>query len=139
MFSFLKRLALHTMVVTAGADAAAPRVLENLLRELPELLLACVVEVASGKILAFYTTHASYNPHHLSLRYARLLHTVHEAVASGAWPGGPLTDLTLVLDDQLHHLRPLRAGQWYCFVAVHTADANLALTKEVVRRCCAAG
>ena len=68
----------------------------------------------------------------------RLL-TVQQAVASGAWPGGPCTDLTLVLDDQLHHLRPLRAGQWYCFVAVHPADANLALTKDVVRRGTAEG
>lgn len=138
MFSFLKRLVLRTIVVAEGADAAAPRVLEGLLHELPELLLACVVEVASGKILASYTTHASYNPNHLSLRYAKLLATMQQAVASGAWPGGPLTDLTLVLDDQLHHLRPLRAGSWYCFVAVQTADANLALTKEVVRRCTAA-
>jgi len=130
MFSFLKRPSLRTIVAAEGADAAAPRVLEGLL---PELLLACVVEVASGKMLASYTTQASYNLLHL--RYAKLLRTVQQAVASGAWPGGPLTDLTLVLDDPLHHLRPLRAGQWYCFVAVLTAGANLALTKEVVCRC----
>lgn len=135
MFSFLKRLSLRTMVVAEGADAAAPHVLDGLLRELPELLLACVVEVASGKILA----QASYNPNHRSLRYARLLHTMHRAVASGTWPGGALTHLTLVLDNQLHHPRPLRAGQCSCLVAVHPAAVNLALTKKVVRRCAPEG
>ena len=44
---------------------------------------------SSGNILAAYTTQASLNPNHLSLRYARLLRTVQQAVASGAWPGGP--------------------------------------------------
>ena len=85
------------------------------------MLLACVVEVAPGNVLASSITHASYNHLHLW------------AVASGAWPAGSLTDLTLVLDDHLHRLRPLRAGQWYCFVAVHRADANLNLIKEAVR------
>jgi hypothetical protein len=42
-----------------------------------------------------------------------------------------------VLDS--HEAVLLHAGQWYRFVAVHTADANLALTKEVARRCTTAG
>lgn len=54
-------------------------------------------------------------------------------------PGGYLTHLTLVLDNQLHHLRPLRAGQCSCLVAVHPAAVNLALTKKVVRRCAPEG
>lgn len=130
MFSFLKRLPIRKLVAAEGSEAAQ-RVLEGLLRELPELLLACVVEVPTGKILASYTTHASLNPNHLSLRYAKLL----GALPVAAWGGSLLLDLTVVLEDQLHHLRPLYAGQCYCFVAVRTADANLALTKDIVRRC----
>ena len=89
-----------------------------------------MVEVASGKVLAYYTSQAEYSPHHISLRYARLLRPGPPPLAAG-----PLTDMTTVLDSDLHHLRPLRGGEWYCFVAVHTADVNLALLKEVVRRC----
>ena len=129
MFSFLKRLPLHKLVAADGGEAAQ-RVLEGILRELPELLLACVVEVLSGKILASYTTHPSLNPNHLSLRYAKLLRTVPAA----AWGGNLLLDMTLVLEDQLHYLRLLHADEWYCLVAVHTAESNLALTQKVVRR-----
>lgn len=129
MFSFLKRLPLRKLLAADGAEAAQ-HALEGLLRELPELLLACVVEVQTGKVLASYTTHANLNPNHLSLRYAKLLRTTQTA-----WPSRPLLDMTLVLEDQLHHLRPLRDGEWYCFAAVHTADANLALIKSVMRRC----
>lgn len=131
--SFLNRFSLYKLVATTASPAR--RVLEALLRELPELLLACVVEVDSGKVLAYYTTRTAYSPHHISLRYARLLRSSHQTLATQAWITGPLTDITVVLDEQLHYLRPLHAGQWYCFVAVHTADTNLALLKEVVRRC----
>lgn len=134
MFAFLKRLPLRTIVAAAGAEAAQ-HMLEGIVRELPDVLLACLVEVPSGNILASYTTHSSYNPNHFRLRYAKLLQMTQQTAAANAWWGGPLLDLTVVLEDQLHHLRPLRAGEWYCFVAVRLADANLALTKEVVRRC----
>ncbi len=138
MFSlpFLNRFSLHKLVEAGGSPARL--VLESLLRELPELL-ACVVELASGKVLAYYTTQTGYSPHHVSLRYARLLRSTHHALASQPWMTGPLTDITTVLDEHLHHLRPLHDGQWYCFVAVRTADTNLALLKDAVRRCAAPG
>lgn len=130
MFSFLKRLPLHKLVVTEG-QVAAQHMLEGVLRELPDLLLTCVVELQTGRVLASYTTHNSLNPNHLNLRYAKLL----RAMPAAAWGSSPLLDLTAVLDDQLHHLRLLSTEQWYCFVAVRTVDANLALLKDVVRRC----
>ena len=64
VLSFLKYLSLRT-VGGAGCANAAPGVRKGLLRELPKLRLACLVEVASGKIQASCTTQASYNPHHL--------------------------------------------------------------------------
>ncbi len=135
MFSlpFLNRFSLHKLVEAGSSPARL--VLEALLRELPELLLACVVEVASGKVLAYYTTQVEYSPHHVSLRYARLLRSTHHTLAHQRWMNGPLADITMVLDEHLHHLRPLHADQWYCFVAVRTADVNLALLKDAVRRC----
>jgi hypothetical protein len=40
----------------------------------------------------------------------------------------------LVLDEQLHLLRPIRDGRWCCSVAVHASDTNLALLRDAVRR-----
>lgn len=136
MFSFLNRLQVKKITV-ATADAKgqhAQRILEGLLTDLPDLLMGCVVEVASGKMLASYTSHKDHNPNHISLRYAKTLRTINEALVSGAWPGGALLDSTLMLDDQLHHLRPLHNGEWYCFLAVRMADANLGIAKEIMRR-----
>jgi hypothetical protein len=129
--SFLNRFLLHKLV--AGGERPARLVVEALLRELPELLLACVVDVPSGKVLAYYTAQAHYSPYHLSRHYTQLLGSTHHTLASQPWLTGPLTELTVVLDEDLHHLRPLHNEQWYCFVAVHIADTNLALLKDAVR------
>ena len=109
-------------------------VIEGLLQELPDLLMACVVNTQSGRVLASYTVSNAYNPNHISLRNAKLLHTINDALAAKAWAGGPLSDISVMLEDQLHHLRPMNDGKWYCFLAVHTADANLGIAKEIMRR-----
>lgn len=136
IFSFLNRLQVKKITVATADENGrqAQTVLEGLLADLPELLMACVVELATGKMLASYTSRKEYNPNHISLRYAKVLRTMNEALGKGAWPGGELLDSTLMLDDQLHHLRPLHNGEWYCFLAVRMADANLGIAKEIMRR-----
>lgn len=107
------------------------------MQELPDLLLSYIVDTQSGAVLAFYTVGNAYNPNQLSLRNTKLLHTMQEALATKAWVGGPLTDVSITLEDQIHHLRPLAVpeGSWYCFVAARLADSNMGMVKEVVRRC----
>ncbi|TGE21334.1 hypothetical protein E5K00_13675 [Hymenobacter aquaticus] len=133
---FFNRLPLKKVTVGVADEngARAQKVLEGLLADIPDLLMSCVVDSASGKVLAFYTTTNAYNPNQISLRNAKLLKTMQEALVSKAWVGGPLTDVSVILEDQLHHLRPLNDGKWYCFLAVRTADANLGIAKEIMRR-----
>jgi len=133
---FFNRLPLKKIIVGVSDESGkqAQKVLEGLLTELPDLLMACVVETASGRVLASYTANSSYNPNQISLRNAKLLRTMEEALAKKAWPGGPLTDVSVILEDQLHHLRPMNGGKWYCFLAVRLADANLGIAKEIMRR-----
>lgn len=134
---FFNRLPLKKIVAAPGSAGArqAEKMLADLLAELPETLLAYVSDRPGGTLLASYSTSAAYNPHQLTLRNARLLQTVDEAHAAGAWPGGPCTDLTVVLDREVHYLRPLPARGWYCFVAMGASAANMAMVKEVMRRC----
>jgi len=134
-FPFFNRLQVKKIVTTSGeAGLRAETMLAALLQELPDLLLAYVADSQSGSLLASYTASAAYNPNQLNLRTTKQLRTMNEALASGAWPGGALTDVSVILDDQLHHVRPVAGGQWHCFVAVRLADANLGIVKEVTRR-----
>lgn len=135
-FPFFTRLQTKQIVAASGSDAArqAERMLTDILAGLPELLLTYIVDLQGATLLASYTVNAAYNPHQLTVRNAKLLQTVNEALATKAWVGGPCTDLTVVLDDQMHYLRPLPERGWYCFVAVRLADANMGMVKEVLRR-----
>lgn len=140
-FSFFNRLQLKKIVrpVATNAGQRAEKMLTGIIQEMPDLLLSYIVDTQSGAVLAFYTVSSDYNPHQLSLRNTKLLRTMQEALATKAWVGGPLTDVSVMLEDQIHHLRPLSLpeGNWYCFVAVRLADANMGMVKEVVRRCTA--
>ncbi|MVN78400.1 hypothetical protein GO988_18880 [Hymenobacter sp. HMF4947] len=136
-FPFFNRLQLKKIVVPTASEPSreAEKMLQGILAELPELLLGYIVDTQVANVLAFYTVSNSYNPNQLSLRNTKLLRTMQEGVAAKAWIGGPLTDVSIILEDQLHHLRPLKEGGQYCFVAVRLVDANLGIVKEVVRRC----
>lgn len=135
-FPFFNRPALGKINVgaTDGAGEQARLAVEGILRELPDLLMTYVAEVPSGRVLASYTSHRSYNPNQVGLRNARLLAILEAPLAAHAWLGGPLLDVSVVLEDQLHHLRPFGGGKLYCFLAVLTADANLGIIKEITRR-----
>jgi hypothetical protein len=132
---FFNRLPLKK--VTGTDDEMGKRskeIIEGLLQDLPDMLMACVVNLQSGRVLASYTVNNSYNPNQISLRNAKLFQVMEEALAKKAWVGGPLTDFSVILEDQLHHMRPINDGKWYCFLAVRIADANLGIAKEIMRR-----
>ncbi|TGE10091.1 roadblock/LC7 domain-containing protein [Hymenobacter fodinae] len=133
---FLNRVRIRQITVGTSNEAGlqARTVLEKLLAEMPELLLTCVVEVQSGRVLASYTRESHLNPNHLSLRYAKLLQLTTKTLAAQQIPGGPLTDITVLLEDQFHIVWPMRNGHWYCFVAVRFADANLGMARDIMRR-----
>lgn len=135
-FPFFNRLQTKRIVIPSPGEPGrqAEAMLQNLLRELPELLMAYLADSQTGNILASYTASAAYNPNQLSLRNTKLLRLMDEALAAKAWLGDGLTDVSVILEDQLHHLRPLPNAARHCFVAVRLADANLGILKDVVRR-----
>jgi hypothetical protein len=133
---FLNRVRIRQITVGTSNEAGlqARTVLEKLLAEMPEILLTCVVEVPSGRVLASYTRETYLNPNQLSLRYAKLLQLTTKTLAAQHIPGGPLTDMTVLLEDQFHTVWPMHNGHWYCFVAVRLADANLGMARDIMRR-----
>ncbi|SNR44026.1 hypothetical protein [Hymenobacter mucosus] len=133
---FLNRPKIRKITVSTSdaAGTQAGTILEKLLGDMPELLLTCVVETQSGRVLASYTTATTLNPNQISLRYAKLLRLTTDTLAARNMPSGSLTDITVMLEDQLHTLRPMHNGQWYCFIAVRFADTNLGMAWEILRR-----
>ncbi len=134
-FPFFNRLQLKKVVAASSeAGRRAETMLLALLRDQPEVLLAYIADGSTGNILASYTTNSAYNPNQLNLRTAKMLGHLDDTLAANSWLGGPLLDMSVLLDEQLHYLRPVADGQWHCYVAVRLADANLGILKEVVRR-----
>ncbi|OON67989.1 hypothetical protein B0919_15085 [Hymenobacter sp. CRA2] len=112
----------------------ADTVINSLLRELPELVAAAVVDVKSSKTLAAYTAQVSFDPYKLSIRNAELIRQTQKNLTSPWLAGQQLNDLVVILDEQLHCLRTTANGQWLCYVAVHLADTNMAMVRDVMRR-----
>ncbi|WP_400193551.1 hypothetical protein [Hymenobacter sp. B81] len=109
--------------------------INNLLKELPELVAAAVVEVKTSKTMAAYTSLASFDPYKISSRNAELLRQTQKALNAPWLAGQRLNDLVVVLDEQLHCLRTTADGLRLCYVAVRLADTNMALVRDVMRRC----
>lgn len=133
-FPFFNRVQVKKVIAASGeAGHRAETMLLTLLREQPEVLLAYIADNRTGNILASYTTSSAYNPNQLNLRTTKLLGYMGDTLAANSWLGGSLLDMSMLLEEELHYLRPVASGQWHCFVAVRLADVNLGILKEVVR------
>jgi hypothetical protein len=115
----------------------ADTVINALLRELPELVAAAVVDVKTNKTLAAYTAQVSFDPYKISSRNAELIRQTQKQLTRPWLAGQQLNEVIVVLDEQLHCLRTTAEGQWLCYVAVRTADTNMALVRDVMRRAAA--
>lgn len=135
-FPFFNRLPLKKVVVNTQNEAGtrAKVIIDKILQDIPDILLVCVVDAPSGRVLASYTSSAAYNPNQISLRNGKLLGLITEAQATHSWLGGPLTDISILLEDQFHYIRPLPQSSSYCFLAARMDDVNLAIAKDTVRR-----
>ncbi|MCA8833403.1 hypothetical protein [Hymenobacter pini] len=122
---------------TAGPErTAAERLLTNVLRGLPELLAAAVGQVATGHMLASYTTNREFNPAKIIGFNAEVIRQQQQAMRALQLPADEqLTELLITLRTQLHLLRLLPDGQRFLYVAVDCRDTNLGIAREVMRTC----
>ncbi|WP_426493129.1 hypothetical protein [Hymenobacter sp. 102] len=99
------------------------------------MLTTAVVEVQSGKTLVAYTATADLDPYKLNSRYAGFIRQTRQFLTQPWLSNQQFTDLVFLLDDHLHCLRTTSAGHWLYYVVVRSADTNLALVREIMRRC----
>jgi len=123
--------------VVAGAEATstgAEAALQHLLAELPELLMAAVVAMDSGQVLATYTTQPQLWP---STAAPFWIAAVQQIQANQAAQGSEYEypeEVLVTLPTQLHlfHLTPNR--RYLLCLAIAEIDTNLALAREIMRQ-----
>ncbi|MDO7844907.1 hypothetical protein Q5H92_00950 [Hymenobacter sp. M29] len=118
---------------TGPASAAIERAIRHLLADLPDLLMGAVVEVATGKPLATYTTDRDLRPGPVVGFNAEAVRQVQAAVRAQGTPGERVEEMLFTLPSQLHLLRLETTGRWFIYLAVETRDTNLAIAREVMR------
>ncbi|MBT9393813.1 hypothetical protein KLP40_11630 [Hymenobacter sp. NST-14] len=133
---FLNQLVVKKITGDAvGATRSrADALIQDLLRELPELVAVAVVDAASSKMVAAYTATAKFDPYKLTARSADLLRTLHRMLQTPWLQAQQVTDMIVVLDEQLHCLRPMGQGRQICYLVVRSIDTNMSLVRDVLRR-----
>jgi len=135
---FLQKVAVRKITSDASGAAReqATALLESLLQELPELLLATVVDLPSGRLLAAYTKQAQSDPYKITASTVATARQLARIANQPGLAGQELQDIVLVLENQLYVLRLTANQPWSCLLLVNVHDTNLALAREVLRQHC---
>jgi len=138
---FLKQLqrltgpaANEVVVAAAGPEGiSTEQVIRHLLDELPDLLMAAVVEVATGKPLATYTVDRSLRPAIVAGFNAEAVRQMQAMVASQHLTSERVEEMLFTLHSQLHLLCLAPSGQRFVYLAVDSRDTNLGIARAVIR------
>jgi len=106
---------------------------DKFLQELPELLALSVVEIKSGKMLAAYTSQASFDPYKLTAPNTKVVREFQNALTTSWLSGQQMNDLAIVLEDQFHIIRLLADKRRYCYLAIKSSDTNMAIARDIMR------
>ena len=127
----------RTLQVVTGRDSratAAKAAIDQLLEHLPELLVATIVDVASGTLLATYATERRYQSAALTAAVVAAAQQVQASLATQeALPTDQLHEILLTLSSQLH-LSCLGAHGQLLYLAVDAHDTNLAIARQLARQ-----
>ena len=134
----LQRLAGPTapeVELEASGPASAPieRAMQHLLAELPDLLMAAVVEVSSSKPLATYTAERSLRPAAVAGFNAEAVRQVQAAQRAAGAAAEQLEEMLFTLPSQLHLLHLVPSGRVFVYLAVESHDTNLGIARAVMR------
>jgi len=121
-----------TRQVVAGpgsSNGPATAALHYLLAELPELLLAAVLDLPSGQLLATYAADRAHQPSLVATAVATAIRQA--ALLRQEQDEEELAELLLTLPSQLHLVRLRPGGQQALYLAIGSHDTNLALARQL--------
>lgn len=108
-------------------SAPAEAALHYLLTELPELLLAAVLDLPTGQLLATYAAERTYQPSLLAAPVAGVVQLLQQQSPAPEQP----VEILLTLASQLHLVRLRSGSQQVLFLAIGSHDTNLALLRQL--------
>jgi hypothetical protein len=121
-----------TRQVVAGPGSPsgpATAALHYLLAELPELLLAAVLDLPTGQLLATYAADRAHQPSLVATAVATAIRQA--ALLRQEEDTEELTELLLTLPSQLHLVRLRPGGRQALCLVIGSHDTNLALARQV--------
>ena len=113
--------------VAGSAGTPATAALHYLLSELPELLLAAVLDLPTGQLLATYAAERGYQPNLLATPVAAVVQLLQQHSPASEQP----VEVLLTQASHLHLVRLPPAGQQVLFLAIGSHDTNLALLRQL--------
>jgi hypothetical protein len=111
----------------SGPGTPAEAALHYLLAELPELLLAAVLDLPTGQLLATYAAERSYQPSLLAAPVAAVVQLLQQQSPAPEQP----VEILLTLASHLHLVRLRSGSQQVLFLAIGSHDTNLALLRQL--------
>jgi len=125
----------HEVVLesTGPESQCIEQALRHLLTELPDLLMASVVDVATGKLLASYTVERDLRPRHVAGFNAEAVRQVRASLVAQADDTENVQEMLFTLVSQVHLLRLSPSGRSFIYFAADCRDTNLGIAREVMR------
>lgn len=117
----------------SSAEVKAAATVAALRKDLPELLAVAVVELATDKVLAKYSSQARLQPEKAAGPNAEVVRQKQRALQALALPNEKIEDILITLREQLHLLRVSQSGKWLLYLIVSPQDTNLAIAREVLK------
>ncbi|GAA4391499.1 hypothetical protein [Hymenobacter koreensis] len=112
----------------------AATVVQNMLRELPELIAVAVGDVSTGRTLASHTTAKGFNPAVAVTYNAAVIREKRKATVALQLTTEHIDDILITLTTQLHLLRVTPDGQSFLYLVVSQKEINLAIARAVLRQ-----
>lgn len=131
----LGRRPLFKIVANPEALAGGTEVaLQHLLAELPELLMAAVIALGSGQVLASYTTQPQLWPSAAAPFWTAAVQQLQSSQAAQSPAPAQLEEILITMPAQLHLLYLAPSQHYLLCLVIGAADTNLALAREVMRQ-----
>lgn len=138
---FLKQLqrltgpaANEIVVASAGPEGThTEQAMQHLLEELPDLLMAAVVDVNTGKPLATYTIDRSLRPAIVAGYNAEAVRQMQAMASAQHLVSERVEEMLFTLHSQLHLLCLAPSGRQFVYLAVDSRDTNLGIARAVIR------
>ncbi|GAB3836457.1 hypothetical protein LJ737_10300 [Hymenobacter sp. 15J16-1T3B] len=114
------------------ANITPQQAVQNILKEIPSLVAVAVVETETGMPLAHHSNLATFDAETAAAYNTEVIKQKLKAIQALKL-NQTLQDILLTLTDQLHLLKLSADGGKFIYLAVNSADTNLAMARQVMK------